>query len=68
MATDVPELVSRERAAEMLGVKPQTLACWHTRGQYGLPVVKIGRLAKYKLTDIAMFIEQRTRSRTAVEI
>ena len=36
-------LLTREQAAQYLGVKPQTLSVWHSTGRYPLPVVKVGR-------------------------
>lgn len=53
-------LLTREEAAEFLRVKPQTLAMWHSTKRYSLPVVKVGRLAMYRLTDLEQFIESRT--------
>ena len=53
----LPRLVSREQAAEALGIRPQTLACWACNGRYGLPFVKIGRRVMYRLADIEHFIE-----------
>ena len=49
-------LLSRDEAAEFLGVKPQTLACWASNKRYDLPLVKIGRLAKYRLADLEAFV------------
>ena len=54
------KLLSRREAAEYLGVKPQTLAAWHVTGRYGLPVVKVGRSAKYRLADLERWVESRT--------
>ena len=42
------KLLSRREAAELLGVKPQTLAAWHITGRYGLPLVKVGRSVRYR--------------------
>lgn len=53
-----PALLSRKAAAELLGVKTQTLANWRTTGRYALPVVKVGRLAKYRLSDLQAFVER----------
>lgn len=53
----LPRLISREEAAEALGIRPQTLACWATNRRYGLPFVKIGRRVMYRLADIERFIE-----------
>ena len=53
------ELMSRREAAVYLGVTEQTLAIWKTTGRYSLPVVKIGRLAKYRKSDLDAFILRR---------
>ncbi|MBC7857105.1 MAG: helix-turn-helix domain-containing protein [Pirellulaceae bacterium] len=55
-------LLSREEAAELLGVKPQTLAKWVSDGNYDLPVVKVGRLSKYRPADVEAFIDRNTVS------
>lgn len=52
-------LLTRAEAAEYLGVTAQTLAVWACTQRYNLPVVKIGRLAKYKLSDLDAFINNR---------
>ena len=49
-------LLTRKEAAEYLGVKEQTLACWACAGRYQLPFVKVGRLVKYRLDDLNRFI------------
>jgi excisionase family DNA binding protein len=53
-------LLTRTEAAEYLGVTPQTLAVWACTRRYNLPVVKMGRLAKYKLSDLDEFINSRS--------
>lgn len=55
-------LLSRKQAADYLGVTVQTLAIWKTTGRYSLPVVKVGRLAKYKVSDLEEFIRLRTQA------
>lgn len=52
------DLVSREEAAEFLGVRPQTLATWASSRRYVLPFVKIGRRVLYRLSDLNAFIER----------
>jgi excisionase family DNA binding protein len=56
------KLLSREKAAEYLGVLPETLASWACTKRYNLPFIKIGRLVKYRLEDLDNFIKQRTVS------
>lgn len=53
-------LLTRKEAAAYLGVTTQTLAIWKCTGRYSLPVVKVGRLAKYRKSDLDAFIESRT--------
>ena len=53
-------LLTRKEAAAYLGVTTQTLAIWKCTGRYRLPVVKVGRLAKYRKSDLDAFIESRT--------
>lgn len=55
----LPTLLTRREAAAVLGVKPQTLSVWATTHRYGLPYVKVGRKAMYKLSDLEAFIERR---------
>jgi excisionase family DNA binding protein len=54
--TAFSELLSREEAARYLGVSASTLAVWKSTGRYLLPVVKIGRLVKYRKRDLDAFI------------
>lgn len=51
------ELISRDAAAEFLGVRPQTLASWASSRRYALPFVKIGRRVMYRLCDLQAFID-----------
>lgn len=54
------QLLNRSEAAKMLGIKPETLAHWACVGRYNLPYVKIGRLAKYRSSDIQNFINNNS--------
>ncbi|WP_365977157.1 helix-turn-helix domain-containing protein [Thiobacillus sp.] len=51
-------LIDRDRAAEYIGVRPQTLACWASTRRYALPFVRIGRRAMYRQSDLDAFIER----------
>lgn len=53
-------LLSRKEAAELLGIKEITLAIWKSTKRHQLPVVKVGRLVRYRLSDLHDFIERRT--------
>lgn len=52
--------LTREEAANYLGVTANTLAVWACEKRYLLPMVKIGRRVQYKLSDLNAFVEQRT--------
>ena len=54
------QLLSRRQAAEYLGVKENTLAIWACNKRYNLPVVKVGRLCKYRVSDLDNFLNERT--------
>lgn len=58
-------LLSRREAAEFLGVRESTLAVWHTTNRYPLPVIKVGRLARYRRDDLERFLDQRTTSHSS---
>lgn len=53
-------LLTRDEAAELLNLKPNTLAVWKTTHRHHIPVVKVGRLARYRYEDLLAFIEKRT--------
>lgn len=56
------DLLTRREAAAYLGVTPETLAVWASTRRYALRFVKIGRLAKYRKSDLDAFINSRTIS------
>ena len=58
-------LLSRREAAEFLGIRESTLAVWHATNRYPLPVIKVGRLARYRRDDLEHFLDQRTTPHTA---
>lgn len=54
-------LLTREEAAQFLGVKPQTLAVWACHQVDGPAYVKVGRrTVRYRLGDLQAFIEKNT--------
>ena len=58
-------LLTRKEAANFLGVKEITLAIWKSSKRYDIPVVKVGRLAKYRYSDLLEFVERRTVNKPA---
>ncbi len=59
------QLLSRKQAADYLGVKPQTLASWTCTRRYNLPVIKVGRLVKYRRRDLDEWLACRTQTTPA---
>ena len=57
------ELLNRKEAAEYLTCKPQTLAVWASTHRYHLPFVRVGRLVRYRRTDLDRFLESRVVDR-----
>jgi len=53
-------LLNRHEAAAFLGVKEDTLAVWLSTKKYDIPVVKVGRLVRYRFSDLLDFIDRRT--------
>lgn len=55
-------LMTREQAAQYLGIAPQTLAAWAATGRYSLPFVKLGRLVRYRRVDLDAWLESRRQT------
>lgn len=53
--------LAETEAAAYLGVKPTTLQIWRSTNRYPLPYIKVGRLVRYRLSDLDAFLAQRTR-------
>jgi excisionase family DNA binding protein len=56
------KLITPQQAAEVLGVKLETLAVWRATKRYPLPYVKVGRKVFYKTENIEKFIEDGIRN------
>ena len=55
------ELLDEKQAAEHLTVSPGTLSVWRSTGRYNLPFVKVGRMVRYRLSDLNAWLEARSR-------
>jgi len=58
MTNVIQKLVSEKEACKILDCRPNTLAVWRTNKRYDLPFYKIGRLVKYKISDLEEFIQE----------
>lgn len=50
-------LITEKEAAGILRVHPKTLAAWRRTKRYDLPVVRFGRLVRYRLAGIEALID-----------
>jgi excisionase family DNA binding protein len=62
------ELLTRKEAAAYLGVQPHSLAVWACTKRYPLPFVRIGRLVKYRKSDLDAFIESNLHTESALQL
>ena len=51
---------SNDDAAEYLGVKPGTLACWRSTGRHLIPYIRVGARIMYRREELDRFLEKRT--------
>lgn len=53
-------LLTSDEAAAYLDVAKHTLSVWRSTGRYRLPFVKVGRLVRYRKSDLDAFLARRT--------
>ena len=56
---NVPEMMSRARAAKYLGCAKATLDYWASTGNQKIPYFKIGRKVVYARADLDRWLEQK---------
>jgi excisionase family DNA binding protein len=54
------ELYGDAEAAPYLGVSKGTLGVWRCTNRYHIPYIKVGRLVKYRKSDLDAFLAART--------
>jgi predicted DNA-binding transcriptional regulator AlpA len=59
-----PVQIDDKQAAAALGIKASTLSVWRSTGRYNLPFVKVGRMVRYRISDLAEFLARRTANHT----
>ncbi len=47
-------------AADYLGITPGTLNVWRCTKRHQIPYIKVGRLVKYRKSDLDKWLESRT--------
>jgi excisionase family DNA binding protein len=53
-------LFTPPQAAEYLGISPGTLAVWRCAKRYPLAFIKVGRLVKYRQSELNRFLNDRS--------
>jgi len=58
---DDPILLPKQ-TAELLGIEESTLATWRCKQRYPLRYIKLGKLIRYKKSDVLAFIDSCAQS------
>jgi excisionase family DNA binding protein len=61
------DLLNEKSAAQFLEVEPGTFSVWRCTGRYKIPFIKVGRLVRYRQSDLDAWLESRTRVNGATE-
>jgi len=57
-------LLKNTEAANLLKIKPETLAVWRAEHRYNIPFIKVGRSVRYRLSDLEVWLESREGNST----
>ena len=60
-------LLPPPEAAAYIGVSENTLSVWRCVGRYAIPFIKVGRLVRYRRSDLEAWLESRTRTNGTTE-
>ena len=60
-------LLPPPEAAAYIGVSENTLSVWRCVGRYAIPFIKVGRLVRYRASDLDAWLESRTRTNGTTE-
>lgn len=61
----IEQLLGEPEASTFIGVKPGTLSVWRSTGRYSIPFIKVGSKVKYRVSDLAKWLDERTRTSVA---
>jgi excisionase family DNA binding protein len=59
VASALSELISSDEAAEYLGITRKTMEVWRSTKRYPIPYIKVGRLVRYRKSDLEAFLLSR---------
>lgn len=54
-------LLDTDKAAALLNAAPKTLIHWRCTGSCDLPYIKVGRLVRYRYSDVMAWLDERTK-------
>lgn len=54
------ELLDNDPAANYIGIKGGTLEVWRSTKRHQIPYIKVGRLVKYRKSDLDAWLTSRT--------
>ncbi len=60
-------LFTPPEAAAYIGVTENTLSVWRCVGRYAIPFIKVGRLVRYRVSDLDAWLESRTHTSGTTE-
>ena len=60
-------LFTPPEAAAYIGVSENTLSVWRCVGRYAIPFIKVGRLVRYRRSDLDTWLESRTHTSGTTE-
>lgn len=60
--------LTTKQAAEILQVSPKTLQSWRRTQMQGPPYCKLGRTIRYRMSDLAAFMEEILIEPTSIDI
>lgn len=58
MQPKTSRLLTTEEAATILGLQAQTLAAWRCKKRYDLKYIRVGRLIRYRESDLIDFMDR----------
>lgn len=60
MLQSTGNLFGNDAAAAYLGVTPRTLEVWRCTKRHAIPYIKVGRLVKYRQSDLDTWLAAQT--------
>ena len=63
----VPALLNTDQVANLLGIKPHTLAVARCDGSNNIPYFKIGRSVRYRKAEIEAYLLQQQRGASLID-